>query len=107
MKPDALTQKVLAFAQTTPALTAALRTIALGDEFEWGDSKLEEMLTQLISEGFYRSRPQFYYLLAHGVPPRVAEDVRLDLEIGAQEPPDWAVHIDWEAVRTTLIGEGD
>jgi hypothetical protein len=104
---NVMTRRVLSFAQTTPALTAALRTIAEGTEFEWRDRELEEMLTQLISEGFYRSRPPFHYLLAHGVPPRVAEEVRLDLEMGAQDPPNWAVHVDWEAVRNGLIGEGN
>jgi len=103
---NVMTRRVLSFAQTTPALAAALRTIAEGTEFEWGDSDLEEMLTQLISEGFYRSKAAFHYLLDHGVAPRVAEDVRFDLEMGAQDPPDWAVHVDWEAVRNGLIGEG-
>lgn len=98
-----MTQKVMDWAVTTPTLRAYLTQIAEGDRFNYGDDDLAEMVMSLL-----HTEPDGItvdLLTEMGVSRENAREVGAELERTAQDPPYWVEHIDWQAVRSFLIGE--
>lgn len=98
---DAMTAKVTEFVLSRQRMAAELAGIAEGGKYAWGDNELCETVAQVLS-----SNPGalgMWTLGRWGVDQKHARTVGMDLEVMAQDPPDWVEHVNWEAVRTALI----
>jgi hypothetical protein len=104
-KSDGMTQRVAKWTDTIPDRAwKLLANVAEGDEFAWGDDDLAELVADLLSvePGILGAD----WMDAVGVDRTEAARVGAELASMAQEPPHWVDHVDWEAVRNHLTGEG-
>lgn len=102
---DGMTRRVVEWTDAVPErVRTFLAKTAEGDEFMWGDDDLAEMIADALT-----TTPNALaadWMDYAGVDREEARRIGGELEQGAQEPPHWIGHVDWETVRNHLIGEG-